>query len=82
MAQVQREIEHYRADALYLAGHREELLRQYPDRWVAIYDLRVVADAKHLSRLIKQLDRRGFPRGDVVVEYLATDEPLLIVAAE
>lgn len=81
MAQVQSDLEHYHADALYFAAHRQELLDQYPDRWVAVYDRQVVASAKQLPRLLQQLDRQGLPRGKVFVEYLATNEDLLILRA-
>lgn len=78
--QVERGIEHYRADALYFEAHRQELLRQYDDHWVAVYDQRVVATAREHSELLDQLDRQGFPRGEVFIEYLSAKEDLLILS--
>ena len=77
--QVQQELDRYRADALYLEEHREELLEQYPERWVAIYNLQVVGAARDPRRLVKQLDRKGIPSGRVYREYLTNKDELLIL---
>jgi hypothetical protein len=77
---IQHEIERYRADALYFEENREELVRQYPDRWIAIYGQRVVGTAKRLPVLVKQLERRGFPRGRVYIERASTKDDMLILS--
>ncbi len=79
--QVEQEIEHYRADALYFEAHRQELLRQYPEQWVAVYDRQVVATASEIPELREQLDQQGFPRGEVFVEYVSTKDDLLILGS-
>ncbi len=40
--QVQQEIERFTQDMLYFDQHRQELLQQYPERWVAICNQQVV----------------------------------------
>ena len=77
--QVQQDLDRYRADALYLEEHREELLEQYPERWVAIYNLQVVGAAKDPRRLVKQLDRKGIPSGRVYRGHLTNKDELLIL---
>lgn len=77
--QAQRELDRYRDDALYLEENRAELLRRYPERWIAIYNRQVVGAAKDPGRLIRQLDRKGIPPGDVVREYLTEKEDVLIL---
>ena len=77
--QVQQELARSRADALYLEEHREELIEQYPDRWVAIYNLQVVGAAKDPRRLVKQLERKGIPPGDTYWQYLTDKDELLIL---
>lgn len=76
---VQQELDRFRDDALYFDHHREELLAQYPDRWVAIYDQQVVGAAKDLKRLIKQVQRKGLSPGQVYRGHLSTKEELLIL---
>ena len=76
---VQKELERYRDDALFFDRHRQELLRQHPDRWVAIYNQQVVGAATDIKRLIRQLDRKGIPPAQVYREYLTEKEDLLIL---
>ena len=72
----------YRADALFFEAHREELLRQHPEHWVAVYDQRVVGTARELLQLLEQLDRLGLPRGRVFVEFVSAKDDLLILTTE
>jgi hypothetical protein len=78
---VQQELKQYRSDAEYFEEHRAELLEQYPERWVAIYNQQVVGVAKDAKRLKRQLERKGIPPGRVVREYLTQKEELLILSA-
>ena len=79
--QVDQELERYTGDMVYFDEHRQELLEQYPERWVAVYDKRVVGAAKSLKRLISKLKKEGIPPGQVYREYVTKDDILLIVAA-
>ena len=61
---------------------REEhagLIEQYPDRWVAVGldGLLTVGDTE--DEVFKVIDEKGIPRSDVVVEFLDTDPPMLIL---
>jgi len=77
--QVQEDLERFTQDILYFDRQREELLRQYPDRWVAVYQQRVVGTAKALKQLVRQLERKGIPAGRAFCEYLTDEETVLIV---
>ena len=77
--QAQQELERFTQDMLYFDQHRQELLQQYPERWVAIYNQQVVGAAKDLKRLIKQLERKGIPPSQVFREYLTEEADLLIL---
>jgi hypothetical protein len=77
--QAQQELDRFRQDMLFLDGHRDELLRRYPERWVAVYNGEVVGAAKDPKRLIRQLERKGIPPGEVYREYLTDREELLIL---
>jgi Family of unknown function (DUF5678) len=78
---VQQELEQYRRDAQYFEEHREELLEQYPERWIAIYHQQVVGVAKDAKRLKTQLERKGISPSRVFREYLTNNEELLILAS-
>ncbi len=77
--QAQQELARFTADMAYVDQHRQELLRQYPDRWVAVYNEHVVGAAKDLKKLIKHLERKGITPGHVYREYLTDKEDLLIL---
>ena len=77
--QIQEDLERFTADAVYFDEHREELLEQYPEQWIAIYNKQVVGAAKDPKRLIKQLERRGIAPGHVFREYVSDKDDLLIV---
>jgi len=79
MTQVQAEMERFRKDASYYEERREELLKKYPDRWVAIYNEQVVGTAKDLNRLITQLQKKEIPQGRAFVEFVTEKEDLLIL---
>lgn len=76
---VEEELKRYGKDLEYLDEHRQELLERYPERWVAVYNLRVVGAAKDLRRLIGKLEKQGIPPGEVYREFLTRNEPLLIL---
>jgi hypothetical protein len=78
---VQQELEQYRSDADYFDEPREELLAQYPEHWVAIYNQHVVGVAKDPKRLKRQLERKGNKPSRVYREYLTQKEELLILSA-
>jgi hypothetical protein len=80
MMQVQPELEQFTSDAEYFQRHREELLAQYPERWVAVYRHQVVGAAKDPKRLRRQLERKSIPPGQAYWGYLTEQEDLLILS--
>ena len=79
MDTAQEELKRFKRDTSYYEAHRQELLEQYPEQWVAIYEQRVVGTAKNLKRLVAQLQRKGIPQGRAFVEYVTAKEDLLIL---
>ena len=76
--QVEQELDRFQDDMVYFDRHRQEILKQYPEKWVAIYNHKVVGVAKALPRLIAQLERKGV-RGKAFVDYVTEHEDLLIL---
>jgi hypothetical protein len=79
-AEIEQELERQRYDALYFEDRRQELMVQYPDHWIAVYNEAVVATAKRLPQLIRKLDKLGVPCGKVFVEDLSTKDDILILS--
>ena len=78
---VQKEVERYASDADYFEEHRSELLREHPERWVAVYNHEVIGIAKGIKHLIKQLDRKGIPPAQAYREYLTESQEQLILTS-
>ena len=77
-----QELERFRKDALYVDEHREELTARYPDRWIAVFEERVVADARSPKELRAKLLKKNVPPGEAYHAYLPTqEEDLLILLA-
>ena len=76
--QVEQELDRFQDDMAYFDRHRQEILKHYPEKWVAIYNHEVVGAAKALPRLIAQLERKGV-RGKAFVDYVTEHEDLLIL---
>ena len=79
MNEVQAELERFHRDNLYYAEHKEELTRQYPDQWVAIFEEEVVGVGPDLTLLLTDLKSRGIPLGKIALEYLTTQEVIWIL---
>ena len=77
--QVRQELARFTADVEYFDRHRREIHSQHPDRWVAVYNQQVVGAAKDFKRLIRQIERKGIPRGRAFVEYTTERDDLLIL---
>jgi hypothetical protein len=57
----------------YFEAHREELLEQYPEHWVVIYQGQLVGAASNLDQLVALVDHlqdMGISISEVLVEYL------------
>lgn len=76
---VQQELKRYHDDALYFEERRQELTKQYPDQWIAVYNKQVVGTSKDPKRLLAQLKRKGIPPNQVFLEHLSTKEDILIL---
>ena len=62
MNQVQAELQHFRKDTAYYEAHHEELLKKYPEQWVAIFDQQVVWGASSdYEQLLADTEEKGTP---------------------
>ena len=75
LKQFKKEVEYYHA-------HRDELLEQHPERWVAIFEQQVVAVAAEPERLLATLRQRQIPPERALVEHLTLHEETLIVCCD
>jgi hypothetical protein len=67
-------IRQFEADHMWVAEHRDELLRQYADQWIAVEGGRVIGHDTDLDRL---LDRLPDP-AQTCIEFISA-EPVEMV---
>ena len=60
-------------DVQFLEAHWDDLLEQYPDKWIAIWDKEVVASAESESGLTPQLRAKGLQSSGVLIQEMETD---------
>lgn len=62
--------ERHRKDFEYFSTHREELLRDYKEEWVAVYNGAIVGHNRDFMKLIGELSSEV--RKDSVIQHLTT----------
>jgi hypothetical protein len=65
-----RDIEAFDKEARAMASHWDELVKKYPDRFIAFYQGRVRASSADLMRLLTRMDKLGIPRRGTVVRFI------------
>ena len=64
----------FRANLEYLERHRDELTRQYPDRWIGIQRQQVRAHADSPTEVARMIGEAGDSLVDAVVRFMTTDD--------
>lgn len=69
----------FRKLRIHMSKEHAGLIEQYPDRWIAVGLDGLLAVGDSEDEVFQALDGKGIPRSDVVVEFLDTDPPVLIL---
>lgn len=69
---AERSLPEFEANHGYLRENYDDLLKQYPDRYVAVYDRRVVASAPSIKEILNTVDQLGIDRHCAVFEFMNT----------
>ena len=78
MNEHEAEMAQFHRDSQYYAAHWEELLAQYPEQWVAIYNEQVVGTSTNFKQLLIDLKEAGIPAGWTVITNPAMEQEVLI----
>ncbi len=73
------QLERFHRDVEYYNVHYEELLAQYPEMWISIYNQEVVGAAPDLRDLLRLRMERGVPPGQGLVKYLTRERRILVL---
>ena len=78
-AAVIDDLHRYREAVTRLASRRARLVRKHPERWVAVRGGDVVAVARTLEDLLRQVDEKGIARRDVIVQFLSRERHIMVL---
>ena len=81
MNQVQAELQRFKKDTAYYEAHHEELLKKYPEQWVAIFDQQVVGTSQEYELLLTELEKEGVPIERTLFKHLTQKEELWILSS-
>ena len=77
--EIAENLRSYRKSAQVLSSSRAKLIDKYSKRWVAIHKGKFVGSASTLQRLLKETDKAGIPRGQILVRHIAKNVRKLIL---
>ena len=78
-AAISRKRDEFRRNTDYLESNYAELVKQYPNQWVAIHEGSIVAVGTALKSVQRKLDRKGIGRSNAIIEFLDKEPRILIV---
>jgi ribosomal protein L20 len=78
LEEFQHRTSQYSDDVAYIEKNKEELLKQYNDNWVAVFNSNIVAYGKNFKGFIKSIKKAGVPLDKVTVEYISRRKELTL----
>ena len=76
---LMEEMDEYQEIVLRMRKERPHLAADYPDKWVAMGREGLLAAGDSMDQVLGQLEAQGVDGVDVVIEFMDTDPPLLIL---
>lgn len=74
-----RSLRKFQRSARALSSNQPRLIDEHPDEWVAVSNSTVVAHGNSLDAVLRQVDRKGVNRSDVIVRFIERTQRTLIL---
>ena len=71
---IKAELKRFGEDHEYFEKRRHELLERYPEHWIAVYNKEVVGADTDFTRLLDDLDERGYPLEKLAVNKATAEK--------
>ena len=71
---IKAELKHFEKDQKYFSERYRELLEQYPEHWIAVYNEEVVGTDTDFPRLLDDLKARGYPLAKLAVNKATAEK--------
>ena len=76
---VAEEIRAFGEDSARLEERRSDFLERYPDQYIAFYRGEIHAYGESLEDVLRDIDAKQLPRGQVNIELMRTDPPVMLL---
>ena len=76
---ILEDLSKFRKDVILLAEQRANLTKQYPNKWIAFFEGKVVFIAGTLDELLIEIDNSKMPRDMVITQFLSTEKIVMIL---
>ena len=76
---IELRIRRFEEDFQYLQSLWYDLMHNYLNQWVAVYEKSLVAHGKTISELRKKLIAKGIPQNEAVIDYVASERKSMIL---
>ena len=76
---INASLREYRLIVERMWAERAALMKAHPNRWVAMGRDGVLAVGDSMDEVLEEVESQGIRGGDIVIEFLDTDPPLLIL---
>ena len=76
---LMHEMDEYQGIILRMRKERPRLASIHPDKWVAMGREGLLAVGDSADQVLAQVEAKGVRGGDVVIEFMDTDPPVLIL---
>ena len=73
------EMDEYHQIVARMRKEHPSLVERHPDKWVAMGQKGVLAIGDSMDEVLREIESRGLNGVDVVIDFLDTDPPLLIL---
>ncbi|MBA7480331.1 hypothetical protein ES707_15782 [subsurface metagenome] len=76
---IELKLRRFGDDVRLLQSMRQELLRQYAESWVAVYEGSIIAHAKTVEELWKQLSEKGISGNEAAIDFMAKERKAMLL---
>lgn len=82
LAEFKRKRDQFSRDLAFIDENRGKLLQDYGEKWVAVYECKVVAHGKDYNNVLSQLERNGLPVEQIPIRLLSAHKVLAFYPQE
>lgn len=76
--EMRRKSERYYANFQFGEENKADLIKEYDNHWVAIFDTSVIAHGNKLNDLMQTICKKNIPLDEVFVEYFSSKDSLTL----